>query len=62
MDALSRIQWPDVSTEVMNQVMAVHLGNHPSVESFCYNQQAIAVELENQEAHTLDQVIDWAQE
>ena len=61
-DALSRIQWPEVSTEVLNQVMTVHLDNHPPVESFCYGQQAIPVELENQEAHTLDRVIDWAQE
>ena len=61
-DALSRIQWPEVSTEVLNQVMTVHLDDHPPVESFCYNQQAIPVELEKQEAHTLDQVIDWEQE
>ena len=61
-DALSRIQWPEVSTEVLNQVMTVHLDDHPPVESFGYNQQAIPVELEKQEAHTLDQVIDWAQE
>ena len=42
--------------------MTVHLDNHPPMESFCYNQQAIPVELEKQEAHTMDQVIDWAQE
>ena len=60
-DALSHIQWPEVSTEVLKQVMAVHLDNHPLVESFCYSQQAIPVELENQGAHTLDQAIDWAQ-
>ena len=42
--------------------MTVHLDDHPLVESFCYNQQAIPVELEKQEAHTLDQVIDWEQE
>ena len=62
MDALSCIQWPEVSSEVLNRVMAVHLDNHPSAESFCYGQQAIPVELEHQEAHTLDQVIDWAQD
>ena len=50
MDALSCIQWPEVSTEVLNQVMTVHLDNHSLVESFCH------------EGHTLDQVIDWAQE
>ena len=40
----------------------MYLDNHPSVKSFCYSQQAIPVELENQEAYTMDQVIDWAQE
>ena len=61
-DALSHIQWPEVSIEVLNQVMTVHLDNHTPVESFCYGQQAIPVELENQKIHTLDQVIDWVQE
>ena len=59
---MSHIQWLEVSTEVLNQVMTVYLDNHHSVESFCYGQQAIPVKLENQEAHTMDQVIDWAQE
>ena len=61
-DALSRIQWPEVSTEVLHQVMNVHTDNQPIVESFCYGQQAIPVELEEQDFLTLGQVIDWVQE
>ena len=40
-DALPYIQWPEVSTELLNQLMNVHTGNYPLVKSFCYDQQTI---------------------
>ena len=56
-DALSRIQWPEVNTEVLNQVMNVHTSIRNSVGSFCYDQHAIADDLQELKANPLNQVI-----
>ena len=61
-DALSRIQWPEVSTDVMNQVMNVHTGVQDSVESFIYDQHAIPDALQESGSNPLDQAINWVKE
>ena len=42
--------------------MNFHTDNQPIMDSFYYGQQAIPVELEEQDFLTLDQVLDWVQE
>ena len=61
-DALSRIQWPEVSTDVINQVMNVHTGVQDSVESFIYDQHAIPDALQESGSNPLDQAINWVKE
>ena len=40
-DALSRINWPEVTAEVVNQTLCVHLENDNPLECYCYSQQAL---------------------
>ena len=61
-DALSRIQWPEVSTDVMNQVMNVHTGVQDSMESFIYDQHVIPDILQESGSNPLDQAINWVKE
>ena len=61
-DALSNIQWPEVSTEVLNGVVNVHTRIHNSVGSFCYHHQAIPDALQEPKANALNQVINWVEE
>ena len=46
-DALSRVQWPEVTQDVIHQVLDVHVGQDCPVESFCFRQQAIPSDLED---------------
>ena len=40
-DALSRINWPAISSEIVSQLLDVHLDTVNSVECFCYSQQGV---------------------
>ena len=59
-DALSRIQWPQVTSEVISQLLQVHLDQVTPVDSFCYDHHAIPDDL-NWELE-FDQSINWAVE
>ena len=40
-DALSWIQWPDVNSAVVSQVMNIHVLDTVPAECFCYGQETI---------------------
>ena len=59
-DALSRIKWPDVTSEVVSQLLQAHLDQVTPVDSFCYDHNAIPDDF-GQELE-LNQSINWAVE
>ena len=60
-DALSRVQWPDVTRDVIHQVLDVHVNQDCPVEGFCFSHQAIPSELEDP-SDLIDGGIDWLEE
>ena len=40
-DALFRIKWPDVTSEVVSQLLQAHLDQVTPVDSFCYDHNVI---------------------
>ena len=59
---LSYIDWPEISTTVVNQVLNVHLEEGHPVTRFCYGQQVIPVELDQLGSNSLGQDTDWVEE
>ena len=59
-DTLSRIKWTDVTSEVISQLLQVHLDQVTPVDSFCYDHNAIPDDF-GQELE-LNQSINWAVE
>ena len=59
-DALSRIKWPDVTSDVINQLLQAHLDQVTPVESFCYSHLALPDDLEQE--LEMSQTIHWAVE
>ena len=60
-DALSRVQWPEVTQDVIHQVLDVHVGQDCPVEGFCFSQQAIPSDWEDP-PDLLGGGIDWSHE
>ena len=54
-DSLSCIDWPEITTTVINHVLNVHLEDDNPVTSFCYGQQVIPVELDKLGSNSLGQ-------
>ena len=40
-DALSRIKWPEVTADVVSQLLHIHVDNTSPMESFCFSQQGL---------------------
>ena len=59
-DALSRIKWPEVTAEVVSQLLHVHVDNMPPVESFCLSQQGLPDDYEQEIGTNSD--ISWVVE
>ena len=60
-DALSRVQWPEVTQDVIHQVLDVHVDQDCPVKGFCFSQQAIPSDLEDN-PDLPGGGIDWSQE
>ena len=61
-DVLSHIDWSDITTYVVNQVVMVHLEEGHPVTSFCYGQHVIPIEMDQLGSNSLSQDIDWVEE
>ena len=59
-DALSRIKWPEVTADVVSQLLHVHVDNMSPVESFCFSQQGLPDDYEQEIGTNSD--INWAVE
>ena len=59
-DALSRIKWPEVTADVVSQLFHVHVDNMSPVESYCFSQQGLPDDYEQEIGTNSD--INWAVE
>ena len=59
-DALSRINWPAISSEIVSQLLDVHLNTNNPVESFCYTKQGVPHSLV--QYLILQEYINWSVE
>ena len=59
-DALSRIKWPEVTADVVSQLLHVHIDGTSPVELFCFSQQGLPDDYEQEIG--MDAVINWAVE
>ena len=59
-DALSRIKWPEVTADVVSQLLHVHVDNMSPVESYCFSQQRLPDDYEQEIGTNSD--INWAVE
>ena len=59
-DALSRTKWPEVIADVVSQLLHVHVDNISPVESFCFSQQGLPDDYEQNIGTNSD--INWAVE
>ena len=57
-DALSRIKWPEITSHVVSQLLQVHVDEASPVESFCYSQQGLPDDLDQESG--LNAGINWA--
>ena len=57
-DALSRIKWPEITSHVVSQLLQVHVDEASPVESFCYSQQGLPDDLDQESG--LIAGINWA--
>ena len=59
-DAWSRIKWPEVTADVVSQLLHVHVDNMSPVESYCFIQQGLPDDYEQEIGTNSD--INWAVE
>ena len=57
-DALSRVQWPEVTCGIIHQVLGVHVSQDCPIEGFCFSQQSVPNELDDM-PDCLGEGIDW---
>ena len=57
-DALSRVQWPEVTCGIVHQVLDVHVSQDCPIEGFCFSQQAVPNELDDM-PDCFGEGIDW---
>ena len=58
-DDLSRINWPAISSEIVSQLLDVHLDKGNPVECFCYSQQGVPDSLVQEVM--LQDYINWSE-
>ena len=58
-DALSRIKWPKMDSQVVDEVLKTHTDIAEHIDSFYYGDQAIPVALRQLDFNFCDSRIDW---
>ena len=58
-DALSRIKWPKMNSQVVAEVLRAHTDVAEHVDSFCYGDQAIPIAVHQLDVNFCDSPIDW---